>query len=170
MDRVGRDVQVDDVNALQGPGHQASQHHRQETAGQAVGPLHPRGVGNQNEHHGQEPHQRVGEDLEDEAHGDEGDGHARQGAKHGRPRGVFPQPVAHEGAGGFHEAVQEAGEQADLPGQAVIVGLLVDGGDDEEDEGDQAGGVDAEGQGRHVVSLGALSQAAGLPGVKKIAE
>ena len=101
-DWIGGNVQGNLEDAVESPGQKGTQHHRHKAAGQGPGPLDPGAVRNQDQHHGEETHQGGSEDLEGETHGNEGDGHSGQSAKQSRPRGVLPQPVAHEGTADFH--------------------------------------------------------------------
>ena len=108
-----------------------------------------------------------GEDLEDEAHRDEGDADAGQRGEQRGARRVPPHPRAEEGGGDLDDAAEQSGHERDAPGQVRIVGLAPDRPHDEEDEGEEADRVDAERQ-RGDGLAGLAREPPGLPRIEKI--
>ncbi len=159
-----------------GGGHlQAAEHPRSgsagedgdEAGGQAKRPTDAPAVADEDEHRGEDSDERRGENLEDETHRDESDAYAGERGEQRGARRVLANPAAAKGGGNLDDAAEQAGDEGDAPGEVGVVGLVVDRAHDEENEGEEADGVDAEGQ-RGDGPPGLAREAHGLPRVEEI--
>lgn len=82
---------------------------------------------------------------------------------------MLSQGGADEDTDEFHDPTDEGAEDARLPRERGIVRLAVDGCHDKKDEGEEADGVDAVGQGGDVIAPLAFGDFPGLPGEEEIA-
>src|SRR5262249_27791816 len=101
------------------------------------------------------------EGSEDELHRDEADGDPGERGEESRPRGRSTDPAGDQPSRGLDDPRDETGDEADLPcdlrrllprNTGAGRPLLVRRAHDEEDEGEEADRVDAEGEGGDVVA------------------
>ena len=122
------------------------------------------------EEHGQKGDRRLRVDFKNEGHRDESEGDSGEWGKQGGPGKPTTKRIRDEGSQKFQKSAGPAGEDACGPDQVGIVGFLPKGAHDEKQVGNQADGVDSEGQGGDIVPTGALSETVGLPGIKKVSD
>jgi len=80
------------------------------------------------------------------------------------------EPVADERTAALQHGADKAGKEAGLPGEVGVLRFEVDRRDDQENEGDEADGIDAVRQCGDIHPAGPDGQLPCLPGIEQVAE
>ena len=151
-------------------GQEGSQQNSQQAGGKMTRKAYLSRINKDHEKHGEKGDGGLGVDFKNKRHGDEGEGDAGERGKQGGARKPTPEGIGDEGAQEFQKTPGPTGENPGCPDEIGVMGLLPEGAHDEKQVGDQANGIDSEGQGGDIVPAGALGELVGLPGVEKISD